>query len=73
MSIFALKTCINLYQEKSSNNVFTLKLINQLYYYETFFFNNVIINWQWDSSVHDVDYKSFDFMFWIEVKRVKRS
>jgi len=73
MSIFALKTCFNLYQEKSSNSVFTLKLINQLYYYETFFFNNVIINWQWDSSVHDVDYKSFDFMFWIEVKRVKRS
>ena len=26
-----------------------------------------------DSSVHDVDYKSFDSMFWIKVRRVKRS
>ncbi len=28
---------------------------------------------QWNLSVHDVDYESFDSMFWIEVRRVKKS
>ncbi len=23
-------------------------------------FDHVALNWQWDSSVHDVDYESFD-------------
>ncbi len=32
-----------------------------------------LINQQWDSSVHDVDYESFDSILRIEVKRIKRS
>ena len=37
-------------------------------------FDHVALNWQWDSSVHDVDYESFDsILFQIEVRRVKRS
>ena len=35
--------------------------------------NNFLMSQWWDSSVHDVDYESFDSMFWIKVRRVKRS
>ena len=44
-----------------------------------FFFNEELSyfnseDWQRDSSVHDVDYKSFNsILFWIEVRRVKKS
>ncbi len=37
-------------------------------------FFNFSIDWQWDSSVRDVNYESFDsILFRIEVRRVKRS
>ncbi len=36
-------------------------------------FTSFTLDWWQDSSVHDVDYESFDSMFWIEVRRVKRS
>ncbi len=45
------------------------------YYNQTMNLNSdkIITDWQRDSSVRDVDYESFDSMFWIEVRRVKRS
>ncbi len=41
-----------------------------IYYYYYYYY---YYDWQRDSSVHDVNYESFDsILFWIEVKRVKR-
>ncbi len=38
------------------------------------FVNDILLtDQQRDLSVHDVDYESFDSMFWIKVRRVKRS
>ncbi len=36
-------------------------------------FESITSDRQWDSSVYDVNYESFDSMFWIEVRRVKKS